>query len=136
MDKNIVGLLLLFVLSVTIFISVVIFNKPLSSLIRATEDVSPSQNQSLIFAWPLSVKADGVSQSAVTVFIRSATSKPVPEKTVTLETTMGNIKEVQNTTDKTGKASFTVSSTTPGIAQLSASVEGASLVQQVSIKFE
>lgn len=137
MDKKLIGLMLLFVLSFTIFISVIVFNKPLSTLTRAKEDAEPSDAKSLMFAWPLSTRADGRSEVTISVFVRTTTDKPLSGKKVSIVTNHGTIREVTSETDKSGKATFMLFSDSPGVADLTALIESSlSLQQKVSVKFE
>lgn len=137
MDKKLIGLMLLFMLSFTIFISVIVFNKPLSTLTRAKEDAEPSETKSLMFAWPLSAKADGRSEVTISVFVRTITDKPLSGKKVSIITNRGTIREVNSETDKSGKATFVLFSDSSGMADLTALIEGPiSLQQKISVKFE
>lgn len=137
MDKKLIGLMLLFMLSFTIFISVVVFNKPLSTLTRAKEDTEPSKANSLIFAWPLSAKADEKSEVTINVFVRTATDKPLSGKKVSINASIGKIREVSSETDKLGKATFILFSGFTGTSELTALIEGSiPLQQKVSVKFE
>jgi hypothetical protein len=137
MDKKLVGLMLIFFLTFGLFTSVLVFNKPLSRLTRAKEEFLPSSNASLIFAWPLTAKADGGETVAVNIFVRNANNLPLPNKKVSVITTLGNINELQPTTDKSGKATFNLSSASPGLAELTATVDNqVQLKQKVTVKFE
>src|SRR4030042_2969092 len=82
MDKKLVSLLAIFFLTFGVFFSVVVFNKPLSRLIRASQELVPSANNSLVLAWPLTIKADGVTQSRITVFLRNDKNMPVGNRPV------------------------------------------------------
>jgi len=131
------GLLLIFFLSATIFITVMFFNKPIAQFTRAKEDFTPSAANSLLFAYPLSVKADGISQSTINVFIRSDKGMPVKEQKITLSTTIGNVSEGEVATDEQGKSTFHLTSSKPGIASIEALVGGSiRLTQKLSVKFE
>lgn len=137
MDNTMKALLLVFFLSVSIFITVVFFNKPLAQFTRAKEDFTPSATNSLVFAFPLSVKADGEAQSTINVFVRSDKGMPVKDQKVTLSSTLGNIKEANSTTDEQGKATFQLVSSKSGIAQIGAIVgDSLQLTQKLSVKFE
>lgn len=137
MDKKLIALLSIFFLSFLLFISVLVFNKPLTQLTRATEDIEPSSTNSLIFAWPLTAKADGTSKVSVNVFVRSESNKLVTQKTVTLRTSLGDIENVSSVSDENGKTTFTLTSQTPGVAELSAVIDGATPVQKkLTVKFE
>lgn len=138
MDKKLLALISLFFISFAFFAGLTIFNEPLNTLIRAKEDFIPSPVRSKIIAWPLSsLKANGVSESEINVFVVSQSDKPVPNKQVTLTSTLGNLRETSATTDNNGKATLHISSTTPGVAQIQAVVEpDISLNQKVTIQFE
>lgn len=137
MDKKLGALLVVFFLSFTLFITVVFFNKPIAKFTRAKEDFLPSIANSLIFAFPLTVKADGVSQSTVNIFIRSDKGMPVKEQKISLSTSLGDIKEADKATDDQGKATFYITSSKPGIAAIEATIGGTmTLSQKLSIKFE
>jgi len=137
MDKKVVGLMLIFMLSFGLFTTITVFNKPLTRLTKAKEEFLPSSESSLLFAWPLTAKADGKNSVQVNVFVRNATNIPLSNKKVHLTTTTGAINDNDLVTDKAGKASFMVGSNTPGLAELSATVDSqVQLKQKISVKFE
>ena len=137
MDKKIVGLMIIFFLSFGIFTSVVLFNKsPLTQFIRADKELTPSAKNSLVFAYPLTVKADGVSKNKVTIFVRNETNDVIANNKVTITTTLGEPIEKEVTTGKDGKAEFNITSATSGIAEITASAGNIPLLQKVTVKFE
>lgn len=141
MDKKFLGLFFLFFLAFTLFVSLVVFNKPITQFTKATEELTPSSETSHIFAWPLTVAADGKSESEINVFVQNKNKNPVSTiiNKVTLQTTLGQIREKNISDDdkKLGKASFIVTSTEPGIAEITAKINDSVLVKQkVTIKFE
>ncbi|MBI4225714.1 Ig-like domain-containing protein [Candidatus Roizmanbacteria bacterium] len=138
MDKKLLALIMLFFISFAFFAAVTIFNKPITELTRAKEDLTPSVVRSKILAWPFpSVKADGISESVISVFVISESDKPLENKVVTLSNNLGQLRQTTATTDNNGKATFNITSTTPGIAELEATVEpNIKLSQKLSIKFE
>ncbi len=137
MDRKLVGLMLLFFLAFGVFTTVVVFNQPLTQLTRAKEETVASASESLIFAWPLTVKADGKTSSIISVFIRNLNGKPLSNKAVVLTSTLGNLSEASVTTDNQGKATFQLTSLTPGVAQITATVSGeATLTQKVTVSFQ
>lgn len=136
MDKKLGALLLIFFLSFSIFITALFFNQPLAKFTRAKEDFLPSATSSLIFAYPLTVKADNTSESTINVFVRSEKGMPVKEQRITITSSIGRIKEPEVVTDDQGKASFHVVSATEGVAQIEAYIGGSlKLDQKLSIKF-
>ena len=138
MDKKLLALITLFFISFAFFAAVTIFNKPLTQYTRAKEDFTPSAERSKILAWPFpSVKADGLTESTINVFVVSESDKPISDRKVSLSSTLGNITNTSAITDKNGKATFNISSTTPGIAELEAVVDpNIKLTQKISINFE
>jgi len=138
MDRKLLALISLFFISFAFFAGLTIFQKPLNTLISAKEDFTPSPIRSRILAWPLSsLKANGISESEINVFVVSESDKPIPNKIVRLTTSLGSIKEQSSTTDNTGKATFHLISSTPGVADLHAIVDpNINLAQKVSIKFD
>ncbi len=137
MDKKLFALIALFFISFAFFAVLTVFNKPITNLTRAKEDVSSSAERSRMIAWPLSVKANGTSQSLINVFVVSESDKPLSNKVVTLTNSLGQLRETAATTDNNGKVTFHISSTTPGIAEIEAIIEpNIKLPKKVSIKFE
>ncbi len=129
--------MLIFMLSFGLFTTITVFNKPLTRLTKAKEEFLPSSESSLLFAWPLTAKADGTSSVQVNLFVRNATNIPLSNKKVRLTTTLGVIRINNLETDKAGKATFFISSDTPGLAELSAVVDSqVQLKQKISVKFE
>lgn len=137
MDKKLLGLITLFFLSFLFFISVILFNKPLTEVTRAKEDAVTSSENSLIFAWPITAKADGQSEVTINVFVRSENNRLIPGKSVSVTSTLGQIKTVSNISDKNGKTTFVLTSDSPGNAEIGATVDSTtSLSKKLTIKFE
>lgn len=137
MDKKLVGLMLLFMLSFGLFVTITVFNKPLTSFTKAKEQFLPSSESSLVFAWPLTAKADGAYSVQVNVFVRNGANIPLPNKKVHLNTTLGTVRNNDSETDKAGKTTFVVNSNSPGLAELSVLVDNQiQLKQKISVKFE
>jgi hypothetical protein len=90
-----------------------------------------------MLAYPLTVKADGQSASQINVFIRSSTGIPVSNRTVVMKTNLGSIAPSTRATDSKGQANFKIISSTEGIANVEALIDGASpLDQKISILFK
>jgi len=136
MDKKIIGLMLVFLLSFGIFMTVLVFNKPINQLTRAKEESVVSEKNSLVFAWPLNAQADGKSQNKITVFVRSYTNKAIADKPVVIETTLGEVLEKEVVSGKDGKAEFHLTSNSKGVAEITAKVAGIPITQKVTVKFE
>lgn len=137
MDKKLAGLMSLFFLSFSIFISVLIFEKPLSRFTRAAEDSKPSSAKSLIFAWPLSSSVARSESIKVDVFIRSESGNPIPSRKVLVESTLGSLTPNNAVSDKNGKATFSLTSDTAGTADLSAVIDNTvPISQKISVRFD
>lgn len=136
MDKRLLGIVTVFFLSFGVFASVLVFNKPLSRLIRASQELNPSATSSLVFAWPLTVPADGATQSTITVFLRNEKNYPVANKPITLTTSLGQIKQAEQVSAKDGKAEFQIISQASGLANISVRSGAIELTQKISVKFE
>jgi len=138
MDKKFVALMMVFFLVFGVFITTTVFNKQIANFARASTETDPSAQTSLIFAWPLTAKVG--DKVGVNVFIRNAKNIPLDKKPVKLATNLGLINGTQESileSDKTGKVSFTLSSDTTGVAELTAFVNNnVQLIQKVSVKFE
>lgn len=137
MDKKLTNLIIIFILAFSLFISFLIFKEPIATFTRAKEESLPSKENSLIFAWPLTVKANGQDKAEINVFIRNNKNVPLANKTVILQTSLGKFANNQQLTDKTGKATFALTSDTSGIAQITAFTENnLELKEKITIKFE
>lgn len=137
MDKKLGGLLLVFFLLFTVFASSILFSTQLSSITRAKEDYVPSAKASLLFAFPLLVKADGTTKSTISVFIRSDKGMPVKDQKVTLSASIGQLNPSEVTTDEKGKATATLTSTTKGVSIIGATIGmSTKMTQPLSITFE
>jgi len=137
MDKKLGGLLLLFFLLFTVFASSILFNGQLSSITRAKEDYTPSAATSLLFAYPLLLKSDGVSKSTISVFVRSDKGMPVKDQKITVTASVGTLSEGEVTTDEKGKATLTITSTNPGVSTINAVIAGSlKIAQPLTVTFE
>lgn len=121
-----------------VFVTTTLFNKNFTGLARASTETDPSPQTSLIFAWPLTVKAG--EKVDVNVFVRNASNAPLDKKSVKLVTSFGLINGTKESTvesDKVGKASFVLTSNVQGMAELTSFVNGnVELSQKITVKFE
>ncbi|MFH0979905.1 MAG: Ig-like domain-containing protein [Candidatus Roizmanbacteria bacterium] len=137
MDKKLASLLIIFVLVFGLFVGLVVFNKPIRTFTRASEELIPSSESSLIFAWPLTAKADNIEKVDINIFVRNAKNLPLANKRISLETNLGAVAAITDTTDKSGKATFSLTSSNPGIAQIKATIDNQIQIKQtITIKFE
>ena len=137
MDKKLIGLSTLFIIALLVFTGYVFFSGSFNVLTRASvENITPSEQNSLIFAWPLSLAADGKSTSEVTVFVRNTDGKGLEGKQVTVTTSVGSFQAGSAVTDTDGKALFNVSSQSPGVAEINAMVDNKKLLRKITVEFK
>ena len=132
MDKKFVFLIGVFFVLFGLFISLILFEKPLVRLTPAKLD-QPSAEKSIIFAWPLKVVADSRSESVITVFARNENSDELSNRTITLASSIGQLVESTAVTDKLGKAEFRIRSSTIGLADLKAVIDNTTPVNQTVV---
>jgi hypothetical protein len=135
MDKKLVGLAALLIISVAAYFIFVFWKVPFAIFTQASQTNSPSTISSLIFAWPLDLPADGKTPSEITVFIRSEDGRGIPEESVRLTSTVGDVKESLLTTNSEGKAIFHITSAQVGVAEIEAFVDNKKLQRTISVKF-
>ena len=139
MDKKLVGLMVIFVVFFGLFTATVIFNNnpTIKTFTRAATELIPSSDKSLIFSWPKTIKADGKETATIDVLVRNSATLPIANKQVMLSTTVGKIDNNNQTTNKLGRVTFTITSDVQGTAEISAIVNGSTqLINKVSVKFE
>ncbi|MBI2641774.1 Ig-like domain-containing protein [Candidatus Roizmanbacteria bacterium] len=138
MDKKLTGLILIFILTFSVFSALLVFREPITQYTRAKEDITPDAAKSTILAWPINdIKATGSDVSNISVFVRSINGRPLENKSVSLSSSIGTVNAISDTTNKNGEAKFTLSSSSPGVAEVLATVQpDIQLTQKVSIEFE
>jgi hypothetical protein len=136
MDKRLLWMSVLFFVAFVFFAAYVFFNGPINRITRAAEDTTPSLQQSLLFAWPLTVEANGAAETEVTIFVRNNDNKALEEQLVKIATSLGSVSEGQVVTDADGKAIFHVSSDAVGVAQIEAFVDNRRLLRNITVQFE
>lgn len=135
-DKKLVSMFFVFVISFILFSVYVIYNEPITKFTQAKDELVPSSDKSLIFIWPLEVAANGEEQSEITVFVRNIKGRGMSNKQVQLTTTFGDIQTTQKVTDEKGKVLFHLSSSNPGVAEIKAIVDNVTIKKDVSIQFK
>ena len=124
-----------FLLSFALFLSLVFINQTVGNDTRASNSLKPSVNTSFILSFPLEVV--GTEPSTITVFVRDEDTKPLPNRAVTLSSSIGSINTPNLITDGDGKATaeFTCNNVPSGIAQINAIIDDTlSLTKTVTIK--
>lgn len=137
MDSKFTGVLILFFLGFTVFTGYIFFSGSFSVVTRAsTENNIPSIQNSLIFAWPLSVVANGEEPTEISVFVRNQDNRGLEGKVVRIEANPPIVTASSETTDADGKAVFRLTSATSGVAEISAIVDNRKIVRTVSVEFK
>ncbi len=136
MDKRLSGLFILFFMSFFVFLSLIVFRKPLSQLTRASTN-APSADKTILLVWPLDAVASRNEDISVTVFVRNAENGPVPKRQVLVRSSLGAVSPVAVESDDAGKAVFTLKNTTPGTSTITAVVDNTvQVTQTVSVVFK
>ncbi len=129
--------MLIFMLAFGLFTTVIVFNQPLTRLTKAKEESVPSSISSLIFVYPLTASANGKYSVQVNIFVRNTTNVPLSDKSVHLSTSLGNVQVNDIKTDAAGKATFLISSTTAGKAEISALIDNQIRINKnISVLFQ
>ena len=135
MDKKLLILAIIFFLAFSINLSLIVFESPINRAIKAKEEQAVSTKNSMVFTWPYQVLADGKANAIISVFVKSDDGSPIVNKQVTLRTNFGNLVNTTAMTNNTGKAEFSITSDTEGVAQIEALVDNNKLDTSVSVKF-
>ncbi len=124
MDKKFISLIFLFLLCFGLFFILVVFKDPIGTYTRAKEETDVSAEKSGILAFPVQVKADGISTSTITVFSRNSKGEVLGNKTIEVRGSIGEIKDIstdENT--KQGIGMFKITSQATGIAKITAIID-------------
>lgn len=135
MIKKILFIILLIlglILSVYLISQTTIFKSRADS----TNSHLPVKENSYLFASPIQAKADGQEKIRVTVFLLDSNGLGVSQQKVTLQVPSPiQIETLQSTTDDLGKATFNLSSKTPGKYPISATTTNINLSQKINLLF-
>lgn len=121
----------------TIYLSVSVIPKAMVTLTKAAPSQKVSLGDSYFLAEKIQAKADGVDQTKVNVFVMDNKGMGVMEKSVSIESDESTlvIEPIKATTDKDGKASFSIKFSQEKVVKVRALVEGVEIPQQVSLIF-
>jgi hypothetical protein len=136
MDKKLLALTVFFFVGFASFMGLFVVQGPLSSVTQASQNVVSEPRNAKLFAFPLSLPADGQTKSLINVFLQSEDGRPVRGKQVQLITSLGQTDQPLAMTNEVGQANFALSSNTPGIAEVSLVVDQVQYPQKVTIQFE
>ena len=121
-------------LIVIFFLAIYAVPRILVSLTKAAPAYKVSIANSKLIGEKILARADGTDKNIVNVFVMDSSDKGVPGKGVTL-TGIDNIQPVIAKTDNSGKASFSMVSTTEQQYELSASVDGVRMPTTIKVTF-
>ncbi len=137
MDKKLLGLSSLLLIAFLGFTGYVLWNGTFNVQTRASiENKVVSEQNSLIFAWPLSVPADNTTSSEVTVFVRNADGKGLEGQMVRINPSLGTVSPQSASSDTDGKAVFTLTAGNVGISTLEAVVNNKNLARKITVEFK
>jgi len=129
-------LLFLLVLLLSLPLALILINRPAIFFNRASSSSSSSFANSYLFASPIQAKADGKQLIRVTVFVLDSQGLGISNQTVSLTSLPRlTITSIKASTDEYGKAIFDLNSETPGKFQISASTNGQTLPQPLTLVF-
>lgn len=114
----------------------VLFTGPLSTFTHAVVPLSASEANTTLYAYPLTIKADGKTQSKIDLFVASRDSLPVPNKPVIASSTVGTLSPTNAMTDTMGHVSYVLIMEEPGIATIQFTVDGVLLGKQITVQGE
>lgn len=118
-----------------LFIAYLIYVGNIAPMIFAGTSGKASITKSLIFAYPLTIaQNDGVSD--LKAFIVSEDGYPVPNKRISLFSTLGEVTPSSVETDVNGYAKFAFKSASPGTASIQIVADQKKLSQKVTVKVE
>lgn len=137
MDKKLLIIGILFIVTFIIYIVIAFFRIPIFSFTQAAnENRAADISTSLIFAWPLELSSTSEEPSEITVFIRDNEGRGIPEKQVRVTSTLGELQGSPSITDDQGKVTFLLTSSAPGVALVEAYVDNRKLQKTISVQFE
>ena len=137
--KIILSVLALFILILLVLLGVYLVSQRSTIIPRAygpSDDIGADLANSYIFVSPLQALSGG-EKIRVNIFILDNRGRGLPGKTVVVgNTSVLRVDVIQSKSDEIGKAIFDISSTTPGVFLIEASVDGAVLPQRVNVTFK
>ncbi|MFQ5452174.1 MAG: Ig-like domain-containing protein [Candidatus Paceibacterota bacterium] len=132
MDKKLTLIVLVFLLVFATFVSTVfISNNP--GIIKAQNKRDVSMDKSLIFCVPPSAQVGGFCD--VSVVTNDEANKAVSKSKVCVSSDLGTVAPGCSVTDKSGIATFRLTSNDTGTANTTATINGASLGKSCSCEF-
>ncbi len=137
MDKKLLTISSLLIITFLIFTGYLLFSGPIGNFTRAAnQGGAASPSNSLVFAWPLTVPADGRSTSSITVFLRDSEGRGISQQKVTIAASIGVADETTKVTDPDGKVIYKLSSTTAGVANLDFFIDNRKLEKSITVQFK
>lgn len=114
----------------------VVFTGPLSTFTHAVVPLSASETNTTMYAYPLTIKADGKTQSKIDLFVATSDSLPVPNKPVVASSTIGTLSSTNALTDRMGHVSYVLTMEEPGIATIQFIIDSVLLGKQITVQGE
>jgi len=140
MTKRIIfSILALFILILFVLLGVYLVKQRSTIIPRAygpSGEIQADLANSYIFVSPLQALSGG-EKIRVNIFILDNSGRGLSGKTVAIgNTSVLRVDAIQSKSDEIGKAIFDISSITPGVFLIEASVDGAVLPQRVNVTFK
>ena len=105
----------------------------------SSSSTTVSASYSIVEADPVSVVADGITTSTITVTVKNTSDNAMSGKTVTVSsdrgTTTDTIATITGTTGSDGKATFSIKSSTVSDAVISATASGTAITDTATVTF-
>jgi len=133
MDKKLLGLIGVFLLVFGVFMSMLFFNSPRGGTrIRAAGSTASCEN-TYLFAQFLVTQVGSSVQ--LNVFVRDADSEAVGKVVVTCSASLGTLTPSQQTSQNNGSTTFSLTSTTQGVSNVTCSIACGQISNSVSVQF-
>lgn len=116
----------------TLFLAITVVPKIFVSLTKAAPATRVSINDSYLLGSDILAKADGIDRSTVNVYVLDKNNKGVKGVQVSLS---GLGQDMEALSGADGKAIFELTSTTEGVFELMASIEGVPLAKTLKVTF-
>lgn len=95
-----------------------LFTGPFAKVSRAVLPLGVSASSSSLFAWPLTIPADGTTPSKIDVYLASDQGVPLTNYGVQVSASLGSVQPERVTTDSNGHAVFHVTMSEPGTSTI------------------
>lgn len=131
-QRQLILLYILFFLLAASTVAIMMFERPVQRIIRASS-TDPSNQKSLILADKILARPSDKVQ--ITVFVRNEQGEGLPNKSVQVSADKGLFTSTTAITDDSGKATFTLGSNGAEKSVVRASTEGVDVSNSITVYF-